>query len=117
MGMNLNIYAGPIVEIKPGGPLNTPHAMREFSYETLDEAFWVPECHGDPLYFLPNWHDFAVRSQVWSEQGGQTPHIINPDIEADKLWFANHSHIKHLMSQFPEGTEYEIIWGVVSYWM
>jgi hypothetical protein len=113
--MNLNIYAGPIVEIKPGGPLNASHAMREFAYETLGEALWVPECHGDPLYFLPNRHSIGERSQTWSEHDGETPHVINPDIEYDKGWFAN--KIKDLTSQFPDGTEYEIIWGVVSYWM
>lgn len=113
--MNLSVYAGPIVEIKPGGPLSTTHDMSEFACETLKEALWVPECHGEPLYFLPNWHSIGDRSQTWSKYDGETPHVINPDQEADKLWFA--SQIKDLTSQFPDGTEYEIIWGVVSYWM
>jgi len=115
MGMNLNIYAGPILAIKPGGPIDTTQAMREFSYENLKEALWAPELEGDPLYFLPNWNSLTERSHTWSTYDGGCPDIINPDIESDKQWFAN--QIKDLTSQFPEGTEYEIIWGVVSYWM
>lgn len=115
MGMNLHIYAGPIIEIKPGGPLGTPHDMREFSYETIKEALWVPELKGDPLYFLPNWNNLMDRSYQWSDYDGDSPDVINPDTEGDKLWFA--SKTKDLTSQFPDGTNYEIIWGVVSYWM
>lgn len=115
MGMNPFVYVGPMVEIKPGGPLSTTHNMFEFAYETLGEAFWVPECHGNPLYFLPNWHSISGRSQTWSEDSEETLRVINPDQEADKLWFED--QIRDLTSQFPDGTEYEIIWGVVSYWM
>jgi hypothetical protein len=115
MGMNLSVYAGPMVEIKSDGPLGTSRDMREFAYEILEEALWVPEIHGDPLYFLPNWHDFAVFSGTWSKYDSDSPNIINPDIESDKSWFAN--QIQDLTSQFPEGTQYEIIWGVVSYWI
>jgi len=115
MGMNLNIYAGPIVEIKPGGPLGTLRAMRDFSYDIINEALWVPECHNDPLYFLPNLNSLSERSNTWSKYDDAPPNVINPDIEYEKGLFAN--KIKDFTSQFPDGTEYEIIWGVVSYWM
>lgn len=114
MGMNLHVYAGPLVQITPGGPLGTLGEMSEFAYETLKEALWVPDCDAG-LYFLPNWNSLYERSQNFSETGRDSEDIINPDIDSDKKWFAD--NIKELTSQFPEGTKYEIAWGVVTYWM
>lgn len=112
--MNLHIYAGPILEIKPDGPLSTTRDMSDFAYEILKEALWVPDCEGAPLYFLPNLNDLCQRSNTWSRYDDPKC-FVNPDIEGDKLWFAD--KIKDLTDMFPPDTEYEIVWGVISYWM
>lgn len=112
MGMLLNVYAGPLIEIVPGGELCNYGDLMEFTHDVLEHQLWAPETK-NKLFLLPNTDDLNERSYYWTGFD-ENQDILNPNLENDKAWFSE--QLKDIIAKFPPDTEYEVGWGVISYW-
>lgn len=111
MGMKLQTYVGPMIQILKTKDFN----INDFCYETCKEFLFVPNVEKSDYWFLlPNRIELYANSHSISESDGdEIVPVINPDIQSICEKFSTKTEVFRKQITVP----YEVVWGVVSYWI
>ncbi len=109
MSINLSVYVGAAIRVKPEHRASAIESCYEG--ESVFATFGGDTESGD-TYFLPNYDDQTIRHVTWT-RNSEVPVVLDIDKERD-------------IAVFTEGTKefresltvpYEIVWGVIPYYM